>query len=130
MQLLFRLPMGKGGLALPFTDMNFIVSDRRSARFCEQNWYSIDLAAPHYKTGLEYDGIAYHQVASDDKRRRNALKGLGWEIFPADKAILFDPEATERLAYQIARHMRVRLQKPKTWEAKYGELRRELGLPA
>ena len=129
MQLLFRLPMGRGGFALPFTDMNYAVSDRRSKKICEQGWYSIDLAAPRYKVGLEYDGIAYHQSTSRDNRRRNALRSLGWDVFPTDRAVIFDAGATERLAYQIAKRMKLRVQKPKGWESKYVELRSKLNLP-
>ena len=127
-QLLFRLPASKGGFALPFTEMNYVVSDRRLKKLCEQSWYSIDLAAPDYKVGLEYDGVAYHQSTSHDNRRRNALKGLGWEVFPTDSAVIFDSEATERLAFQIAKFMGVRMQRPRSWERKHTALRKELGL--
>lgn len=129
-QLLFRLPAWMGGFALPFTHMNYDVSDKRSARLCEQNWYSIDVAAPRFKTGVEYDGAAYHQMAGNDMRRRNALRALGWEVFPMDKSILFDVDATDKLAQQVARHLGIRVRRPQCWESKHAELRRELKLPA
>ena len=129
-QLLFRLPTRMGGFGLPFTDMNYVVMDSRFAHLCEQGWYSIDLAAPQCKIGLEYDGAAYHQSASGDHRRRNALKAMGWEVFPMDKSVVFDADATERLAHQIAVRFQQRIRKPKNWENKHAQVRLELGLPA
>ena len=129
MQLQFRAPLWAGGFALPFDEMNYDISAKRAFALTSQSRFCIDLAATAYKTGLEYDGRDYHWDASKDKRRINALKALGWEIFPIDRAVLFDAEETERVAHQVARYMRIRIQKPKSWETKYAELRAELGLP-
>ena len=95
----------------------------------EQDNYSIDMIALGRGIGLEYDGDDSHQDPSKDKRRRNELNALGWNIFPIDKNVLYDPAATERLAYQLAKAMGVRLRKPRSWETKYVKLRMDLGLP-
>lgn len=126
--LQFCLPLRMGGFALPFTSINYDVYDRRYPELCEQGFYSIDLAAPKLKVGLEYDGLDYHQEVSKDRRRRNALRALGWEVFPVDSGILYNAAATEVLAGQIARHLGIRLRKPKGWEEKFARLRIDLGL--
>ncbi|HAM15973.1 MAG TPA: hypothetical protein DCP91_08990 [Eggerthellaceae bacterium] len=129
MFLQFSSPMRKGGFALPFTHMNYDVRAGRLAHITEQGDFCIDLVNPAMKIGVEYDGEEHHGDASRDKRRRNGLASLGYTIFPIDKSVLFDPEATEKAAYQIAQRIGRRIRKPKNWEAKYAELRTELGLP-
>ena len=130
MALIFRLPLGKGGFALPFDAMNFDVRSGKHTRLCEQSLYCIDMVSRKLKVGLEYDGWEYHLDIAKDMRRRNALLSMGWEIFPLDKTILNDAEATEKLGYQVAKRMGVRLQKQRSWECKYAQLRQDLGLRA
>ena len=130
MSLLFRLPLGRGGFGLPFDAMNYDIRSRRNTRLCEQKLYCIDMVARKYYVGLEYDGHEYHLDVVKDIRRRNALLAMGWEIFPLDKTILNDADATEKLGYQVAKRMGIRLQKQKSWEAKYAQLRLDLGLHA
>ena len=122
-------PLWKGGFGLPFTEMNYDVSAGRLSQLAEQSYYCIDLVSLAHKVGLEYDGEQYHNDTGNDHRRRNALRAMGWEVFPVDKSILFNPEATEKLGYQVAKRMGIRLQKPRCWEEKYAELRRDLDLP-
>ena len=126
--LLFRLSPAKGGFGLPFTVMNFDVSAGRLRRITSQSGYSIDLADIQRKVGLEFDGEDYHQDAGKDKRRRNELEAMGWAIFPVDKHVLHDSEATIRVAEQMAKRMGIRLRHSANWEAKYLRLRSELGL--
>lgn len=129
MKLQFCQPLWCGGFALPFGVMNYDVRAGRLSRITEQGDYCIDLVNPRLKVGLEYDGALYHLDASKDKRRRNALASLGWTVFPIDKAVLYDPVATEKAARQIARFLGIRIQKPRCWESRFVELRRDLGLP-
>ena len=130
MALLFRLPLGKGGFALPFDAMNFDVRAGKHSRVCEQGLYCIDMVSRRHRIGMEYDGLDYHLDVMLDIRRRNALLSIGWEVFPIGKSVLFDAEATEKLGYQVAKRMGVRLQKQKSWESKYTQLRHDLALPA
>lgn len=128
MQLLLCMPMWAGGFALPFDAMNYDVSAERISTLATQGSFCIDLAASKRRVGVEYDGEEFHRDASRDKRRLNALKALHWEVFPIDRAVLFSAENTERVAFQVARCMRVRKQKPGNWESRYASLREELGL--
>ena len=77
---------------------------------------------------MEFDGEDYHKDAGKDKRRRNELEAMGWAIFPIDKHVLHDPLATIRVAGQVAKRMGVRLRRSASWEARFHNLRRELGL--
>lgn len=130
MAVLFRLPLGKGGFALPFDAMNYDVRTGRHTRVSDQSWYCIDMVSKKYQVGMEYDGLDYHLDKMLDIRRRNALLSIGWEIFPLGKDVLFDADATEKLGYQVAKRMGIRIQKPKSWESKYAKLRNDLGLPS
>lgn len=133
MKLQFSAPLNDGSFGLPFEFMNYVIKGAGNRagnqHLTEQGSYCVDLASPEHRTALEYDGQDYHEDASHDKRRRNALKALGWEVFPVDKSILYNPDATERLAYQVARHMGRRIRKPRCWESKFVKLRTELELP-
>lgn len=129
MVIQFGNPLWSGGFGLPFTHLNYDVSAGRLANLTEQDDFCIDYVNPRLKQGLEYDGKDAHQDASKDKRRRNALEGLGWHVFPIDKSVLYNAEATKQAGMQIARHLGIRLQFPKHWEKKYECLRRELQLP-
>ena len=127
--LVYRLPRRLGGFNLPFDALNYDVSAGRLANLTIQNDFSIDIACCERHFGLEYDGHDYHQDTFQDKRRRNELAALGWEIFPIEKSTLYSAEATERVAHQLARRLGVRLQDPKNWESRYDKLREALGLP-
>lgn len=130
MKLQFCHPMRRGGFNLPFTVMNFEVKPRESLqKLTTQETYSIDLADPDTQKGLEFDGREKHLDASKDKQRRIELKALGWDIFPLDAKVLYNPTATIRFAEQVARHMGIRLRYPKSWESKFVELRHDLDLP-
>jgi len=127
--LVFRLPLSWGGFGLLFDAMNFDVRAGRLACLAEQNEYCIDMVNIKHHVGFEYDGCDSHEDASHDKRRRNALAALGWTVFPIDKAVLHNPELCEKTAYQLARNMGHRIQKPRNWEEKCVKLRRSLQLP-
>lgn len=129
MKLLFCHPLGRGGFALPFTAMNYDVKAGKLEAITAQSEYSIDMVDEDTGICMEYDGEQYHLDQSVDKRRRNELKALGWDIFPLDKAVLNDPDATIRLAMQIAKTMGVRIRRSNAWMGKYVKLRKELNLP-
>lgn len=127
-QLLLTMPLARGGFALPLTHMNYDVKAGRLARIMEQNQYSIDCANPDLGIGIEYDGHDYHQDTAADKRRRNELKALDWDIFPLEGDTLEDPDRMCRFAETVARAMHVRIRRSRAWAAKYLALRKELGL--
>lgn len=127
-QLLLTLPWGRGGYALPLTHMNFDISAGRLARIAEQNSYSIDCANPDKRVGVEYDGQDSHPDSSHDKRRRNELKALGWDIFPLEIDVLNNPDRFDRFARIVAARLEVRLRRSHVWPKKYLKLRKELGL--
>lgn len=129
MALQFCVPLRMGGFKFPFTAMNYEISAGKMSSMTLQSAYSIDLASPQRKFGLEYDGEAYHEDSSKDKRRRNELKALGWEIFPIDKNVLFDARATKRAGEQIATCLHMRLRRPPSWEESFTALRKSLHLP-
>lgn len=129
MFLQYARPMRNGGFGLPFHALNYDVKAGRSARISEQGKYCIDMVNLDCGVGVEYDGKDYHLDVSADQRRRNALAALGWQLFVLDRRVLYDAEATERAAYQIARKLGVRIRKPQRWESRYVQLRTELGLP-
>ena len=87
------------------------------------------MAAPDLKACIEYDGELYHSDAGKDVQRRNALAALGWHVFPLGKDVLYDPVATERFAYQVAKGLGIRIRKPACWEERFVELRHDLDLP-
>lgn len=129
MKLQFGCPLWIGGLGIPFTHLNYDVMAGRSAPLCEQGEFCIDFVNPDLKKGMEYDGRDYHLDASKDKRRRNALEALGWHVFPIDKSVLYDAEATKMTGLQIARYLGLRVRFPKNWQEKYEHMRNELQLP-
>jgi hypothetical protein len=129
MKLQLCQPLWTGGLALPFTAMNYMVKIDQRTKLSSQHSYSIDLANPELLIGVEYDGEEYHRNTSADKRRRNELAALGWTIFPIEKEVLQDPVLTEKTALQIAKTMKIRIQKPRNWQEKYVQLRKTLDLP-
>lgn len=128
-QVQFRLPLQYGGFALPFDAMNFDVRAGRMASLVAQSDFCLDLVSTDAKFGLEYDGEESHPDASHDKQRRNDLLVLGWRVFPIDKRVLYSAEETERVGHELAKLLRVRIRKPRSWENEYIKLRSELGLP-
>lgn len=129
MKLQFGNPRWTGGLGLPFTHMNYDVSAGRLANLTEQNDFCIDYVNPVLKVGLEYDGEESHLDSGKDKRRRNALEALGWHVFPIDKSVLYNAEATKQAGLQIAKYLGLRIRFPKNWDERYEHLRKELRLP-
>lgn len=129
MKLVYCHPLSRGGLCLPFTDMNYDVRAGRLSRITFQSKYSIDMVDRFRKAAMEFDGEEGHQDSSKDKRRRNELAAMGWGLFPIDKRVFHDPDATVRVGEQVARYMRVRLRRSASWEKSYLKLRRELNLP-
>lgn len=129
MKLQYCTPFWAGGLALPFTHMNFDVKSGKLSSLLTQDDFCIDLVNPELKVGMEYDGENSHLDASKDKRRLNELRTLGYELFPIDRSILYDPDATYRSGMQIRKYLGLRSRFPKNWEHRYASLRKELGLP-
>ena len=129
MKLQFGNPLWTGGFGLPFTHLNYDVMAGRHADLTEQSEFCIDYVNPDLKKGMEYDGEDYHLDSGKDKRRRNALEALGWHVFPIDKSVLYNAEATKQAGLQIARYLGMRVQFPKHWQENFERMRRELELP-
>lgn len=129
MKLQYCTPLWAGGFGLPFTHMNYDVKAGRLASLTKQSDYCIDLVNPLTKEGMEYDGEDSHPDASKDKRRLNELKTLGYDIFPIDKAILYNPDAALKTGFLIRKHLGIRGSLPKNWENRYMMLRSSLNLP-
>ena len=129
MALQFGTPLWMGGMDLPFTHLNYDVMAGRNAHLCEQSEFCIDYVNPDLKKGMEYDGLEYHLDQGKDKRRRNALEALGWHVFPIDKTVLYNAEATKKAGLQVARYLGLRVRFPKHWQEKFEYLRSELHLP-
>ena len=108
--------------------MNYDVKAGRLVRIAEQNSYSIDCANPVLKTGVEFDGQDSHLDSSEDKRRRNELKALGWDIFPLEKDVFNSPDRMIRFAGTVAVCMGIRRRHSRAWPEKYLRLRKELGM--
>ena len=125
----YCMPMCHGGMGLGFTHMNYDVRAGRLAGLTTQNEFCIDIVEAHLRRGLEFDGKEYHLDAGRDKRRRNDLKMLGWDVYPIDGASLYNPDETIRSAKQLARIMGKRFRPPKDWDKRFVSLRESLGLP-
>lgn len=127
--VILTLPVRYGGFGLPFTHMNYNVKLGRLSGLLEQSKYELDIIA--YGTGfsVEYDGEESHLDASKDKRRRNDLKVLDWDVYPVDKFTLYNASRTEQMGRQIAKLLGKRLRLDAEWRGRYIDLRRSLGLP-
>ena len=125
----FCMPMRHGGMGLGFTHMNYDVKAGRLAQLTTQNEFCIDFVDVISHKALEFDGKEYHIDAGKDKRRRNDLKMLGWDVYPIDGASLYHPDETIRCAKQLARIMGKRFRPPKGWEKRFIALRESIGLP-
>ena len=127
--VLFTLPQNYGGFGLPFTHMNYDVKAGRLASLTGQDRYVLDLVACHLRLAFEYDGKDFHENSGKDKRRRNDLKVLGWDVYPIEADALYCPEESMRVAKQLAKLMGKRLRFDDNWERKYVDLRKSIGLP-
>ena len=125
----YCMPLRYGGFGLPFTHMNYDVSAGRLAGLIEQTDFCIDMVRIDPPLGMEYDGRDYHQDASKDKRRRNELKVLGWDVYPIDSSILYNADETIRSGRQLAKLMGKRLRLDACWRERFIELRQAIDLP-
>lgn len=71
----------------------------------------LDLAWPHAKLAVEYDGPRHRTVAGQnrDAFRDGDLDELGWDVQHVTSAMVLDPAAADRLAARIARKLGSRL---------------------
>ena len=125
----FTLPVRYGGFGLKFTHMNYPVNPERLANMVDKGWYELDMVSKELKFALEYDGAESHLDPGADKRRRNDLKVLGWDVYPIDSSVLYNPEKTKSTAEQLAKLMGTRIRYGKGWADAYAELRQSIGLP-
>jgi hypothetical protein len=75
-----RLAIVDAGLPAPVAQHWVTVGGRRM--------YRLDLAYPHLKICVEYDGVEFHappERRSRDRRRRRWLRQHGWEVIVVDK---------------------------------------------
>lgn len=127
--LQYCLPLRLGGFALPFTQMNYDIENEKLLGLTEQRKYCLDLVNSDLKAGIEYDGDESHQDPWKDIRRRNELGVLGWQIFPIDKSVLYNPIRSMHFGMQMRHYFKLRNRMPKDWDEKFEKLRASIGLP-
>ena len=127
--LQYCLPLRFGSFALPLMQLNFDIGSGRLSGLTEQGAYCIDIANAELKAGIEYDGEDSHQDSWKDIRRRNELGALGWNIFPIEKSVLYNPIRSMRFGMQMRHFFKLRNRMPKNWDEKFEKLRSSIGLP-
>ena len=126
--ILLVFPKRYGGYGFSDAVFNFEIDPERYAFLTEQDSFKIDICFPDKHVGVEYYGEESHQDTVKDRRRLDALGTLGWDMTVIDKQRLYDPQAFDIAAHQIAQHLGQRIRKPANWDEKNFELRYELGL--
>ena len=126
--IILSLPKVYGGYGLDGLCLNHRVDPSRLRKLSQQAFFSIDLAYPKAKVGIEFDGQAFHENYSKDRVRINALEALGWDIISVDKSQLFNVNRFDVTAHQIAKLLGKQIRKPNDWDKKAETLRHDLGL--
>lgn len=129
MFLLLCYPRSRGGYGFPLAELNRRVNPGRDERLSEQEYYRIDVCWPDEFVGVEYFGEDDHENnVVRDRRRLDALAALGWNMVVVDKQRLYDPDAFDTAAIQVASHLGYRFRKGEGWRHARTALREELGL--
>lgn len=71
--------------------------------------YRLDLAYPHARVAVEYDGREFHEGAEQraaDERRRAWLRDQGWTVIVLDRDS-FSPSAIDRWLYEVRDALRI-----------------------
>lgn len=126
--LLLCLAQNEGGYGLPRATLNYRINPGRGRTLSNQNWYVADLCWPDKRVIVEYDGASYHTDLNSDKRRVNALESLGWSVFCASKHEMFDLQALNLFAKQVAQSLGKRMRHTPSWPDKQTNLVKELRL--
>ena len=67
----------------------------------------LDLAWPHAKLALEYDGPEHRTITGQnrDAFRDGHLRDLGWVVVHVTSAMVLDPQAFDQLAARVRREL-------------------------
>ena len=122
------IPTRQGGYGLPKPMLNYRIDPGRCGSLSEQNYYVADLCWPEYGVIVEYDGEAYHQDVSSDKRRANALEMLEWRVFSITRHEMFDAFAFDMFARQVCKALGKRFRVAGSWVKKAAELQQQLNV--
>jgi hypothetical protein len=76
-------------------------------RLLTGRWVHPDLAWPHVKFALEYDGPTHRSIAGQnrDAFRDGDLYDVGWTVVRVPSAMVLDPVAFDRLAARVLRRL-------------------------
>ena len=127
--VLLCYPKSRGGYGFVLAVLNHDVDPGRSEHLTEQDYFIIDICWPEHFTGVEYYGGDDHDDSIvHDRRRLDALEALGWNMVVIDKQRLYNPDAFDVAANQLASHLNYRIRKDATWQEAHTSLRQDLGL--
>ena len=122
-------PLSRGGYGFKICELNPHIDPGRYAYLTEQGYFHIDLCWVKDHTGAEYYGDNDHlNNVVHDRRRLDALGTLGWHMVVIDKQRLYDPEAFDIAAKQLAGYLNYRIRKGEGWQEAHTALRKDLGL--
>lgn len=103
--LMLTLPRAKGGLGLPFPQMNASIKvPVEVSRILGYNTLRPDLYWPEANAAIEYDSTAWHSSAErleNDARRRNAYKMIGMNVFVITNGQYSDFRALQSIFQQV-----------------------------
>lgn len=131
---LLCLPVKLGGYALPFPQMNGVISvEARHRSHVRKPYYLCDLYWPEARFAIEYDSSLHHTGAAriaEDASRRIDLAYLGVEVATLTQRQAFDRREMDRIAQLLAKRLGVRLRMERIDPAgAQGSLRNQLLSP-
>ena len=129
--LLLTLPFKMGGYHLPMPELNArMLPSRRGGQSASKAHYSCDLYWPDQDVTIEYDSDAFHTggtSAARDAQKRNYLTATGLAPFSVTPVLLYNADALDGVAVQVAASLGKRLQYEKVKFVKArASLRKEL----
>ncbi|KAB7788214.1 hypothetical protein [Bifidobacterium cebidarum] len=101
-----RLSLQSHGI--PEASVNYVVPN---IMFASRAPITVDLAWPHYKVAVEYDGDQHRTDKMQwrrDQEKRGKLQGRGWLVFVATAASLADDYTKAEFAFRVGRALALR----------------------
>lgn len=107
--LILCLPASHGGFALPRPSLNYRVDfDKEGRALTGSDFALIDIAWPHEKVGVEFDGHRDHFTTGKlikDELRRKALERKGWSITRIRSAQMTNVTQMKAIVRQLAEEL-------------------------